>query len=267
MDAQLAAVATLVAHTRSWRAHRTGRPGFRALTAFRHSRDVFIDSPVGLVIPGHENYQPRSVRRWLDYFPRFRARDLRIGVVGGVIRDEQLSDRAQMATFSPFAFTAVDLRGRGTAWVAERVPTVGKAREQGLWAIRFRRVEDASLSPARSVTEATATLTAAIRACYEFAEGERALRQWQPFFAEALEVLAGTIPHSGDVLPVKGYREDALRLTAAAHTAWVLGDIMSWTDHQPTSSRARVVHRALTAELYAALIEAVIASVNEGLAS
>lgn len=267
MDAQLAAVATLVAHTRSWRAHKTGRPGFRALSAFRYSRDVFIDSPVGLVIPGRENYQPRSVRRWLDYFPRVRARDLRIGVVGGSIRDAQLADRAQMATFSPFAFTAVDLRGRGTAWVAERVPTVGKAREQGLWAIRFRRVEDVALPPARSVQEATQALAAAMTAAHEFAAGERELRQWQPFFEEALDVLSGTTPHSGDILPARGYREDALRLTAAARTAWVLGDIMSWTDHHPKSAEAKAVHRALTAELYACLIEAVIASVNEGLAS
>ncbi len=266
MDGNLAAAATLVAHTRAWRGGHTRRPSFSPLSAFRFSGSLKVDIPVGLVIPGREKYAPRAPRAWLDWYPRVRARDLRLGVVGGVIRDDALVHKAQMATFSPFTFTAVDTRGKGVARAAERVVNPTEV-EGALWHLHFVRVYDTSLLPAPGIKEAGDNLLAAIASARTVGVAERALKQWVPYLDHAVAILRGDAApqNPSDMLPPVGYTTAARLLVAAATQAWVVGGPGTWSDHEPRGREARALYLTVSAELYACLIEAIGAAVNEGL--
>ncbi len=256
-----------MAHTRAWRAHKIRRPSFAPLSAFRYARDLHVDIPVGLlVIPGREKYAPRAARAWLDWFPRISARDLRVGVVGGVIRDETLAEKARMATFLPFEFTAVDTRRKGVARAAERVVTPDDG-PGGLWSVRFRRVPDTALVPAPEIPDAMRNLVRALENANAVAITEKLLQQWTPYLDQAIATLRGRgeAATSGDILPRRGYSADAHRLVTAATQAWVLGGIMSWNDHEPRGKEIASMYYAATADLYGCLIEAVASAVNNGL--
>jgi len=269
VDGQLAAAATFVAHARAWRAGRAPKPSYSNLAAFRHAHELYFDTPVGLVIPGREHYRPKDVSRWLDWIPRAGARDLRVGVLGGVIRDTRLAERARMATFSPFRFTVVDTRGRMTAWVSEREPVTTTQNRRGLWVVHFRHVEDASLAPDLSVEDATRRLQTVILHALDHARREPRLAQWTSTLERSLAVLAGAGPPHGpfDVLPDYGYTDAATRLVTGVHLAWILGGEGSWSDYEARSKPDARLHDQTTSELYACLIEAMLAAVNDGLAA
>ncbi len=267
MDGQLATAATIVAHTRAWRAGRSSKPKFTRLGAFRYARDIQMDMPVGLVIPGREKYKPGAMRRWLDWMPRFKARDLLLGVVGGAIRGENLEELARMATFSPLGFTVVDTRRRHTAWLAERLPTQAGAKSFGLWSVRLRRVRDTSLPPEVSVAQANESLRKVLKAASDLARIEPSLNPWHNYFVQALVVLDSDDYQKSemDILPSEGYSDEAHRILLAARRAWVFGAVGSWMDTVPKDKRLVAAHRKISAELYACLIEAIIAAVNNGL--
>jgi hypothetical protein len=256
-----------VAHTRAWRAGHSPKPKFDRLGAFRHAREFEMDMPVGLVIPGREKYRPGAVRRWLDWMPRFKARNLRLGIVGGAIRGENLSELARMATFSPLGFTVVDTRRKRVAWLSERVPAQAGEKAFGLWGVRLRRIRDTSLAPEVSVHQATENLASVLRAARDLVRLEPRLKPWDPHFAQGLATLAGTghEPASVDILPPRGYSEAAHRLVLAVRQTWVLGGVGSWTDTVPTDRALARAHTKITAELYACLIEGIVAAVNDGL--
>lgn len=267
MDGQLAAAATFVAHARAWRAGRAPKPSYGNLSAFRHAHELYFDTPVGLVIPGHERYRPKDVSRWLDWIPRAGPRDLRVGVEGGVIRDAALPNKAKMATFSPFNFTVVDTRGRRAAWVSDREPVTAERNRRGLWVVHFRHIDDSSLAPEVFVDEATQHLQRVIVVALDHARRERRLGQWAGSLERALAVLAGAGPPQGpfDVLPDYGYTDEAMRLVTAVHYAWILGGEGSWSDYDARTREDGQTHLRTTTELYACLIEGIIAAVNEGL--
>lgn len=256
-----------MAHTRAWRAGRSSKPKFTRLGAFRYARDIQMDMPVGLVIPGRERYKPGAVRRWLDWMPRFKARDLRIGVVGGAIRGENLEELARMATFSPLGFTVVDTRRRHTAWLAERLPTRAGAQSFELWSVRLRRVRDTSLPPEVSVAQATENLRKVLKAASDLARIEPSLNPWHSYLTQALVSLDSEQYQKSemDILPSEGYSDDAHRLVLAARRAWVFGAVGSWMDTVPKDKRLVAAHRKISAELYACLVEAIISAVNFGL--
>ena len=267
MDGQLAAAATVVAHTRAWRAGHSSKPKFTRLGAFQYAREIQMDMPVGIVIPGREKYKPGAMRRWLDWMPRFKARDLRLGVVGGVIRGDNLDELAQMATFSPLGFTIVDTRRRSVAWLSEREPASATQKSFGLWAVRLRRIRDTSLPPDISVAQATANLRRVIGGARELARRDASLQPWDAHLAKALVTLdsVGRPKASLDILPDDGYADAAHRLVLAVRQAWVLGGVGSWTDTVPKDRTLARAHRKITGELYACLIEGVVAAVNDGL--
>ena len=267
MDGQLAAAATFVSHARAWRAGRAPKPNYANLAAFRHAHELYFDTPVGLVIPGHERYRPKDVSRWLDWIPRAGPRDLRVGVEGGLIRDAGLPLKARMATFSPFNFTVVDTRGRRAAWVSDREPVTVERRQRGLWVVHFRHVDDTSLPPEIFPDEATRRLQNVILAALDHSRREPRLGQWIGSLERALAVLAGAGPPRGpfDVLPDYGYTDEAMRLITAVHYAWILGGEGSWSDYEARNRDDARRHEVTTTELYACLIEGMIAAVNEGL--
>ncbi len=267
MDGQLATAATVVAHTRAWRAGHSPKPKFDRLGAFRYAREFEMDMPVGLVIPGREKYRPGAVRRWLDWIPRFKARNLRLGVVGGAVRGENLSELAKMATFSPLGFTVVDTRRKRVAWLSERVPAQAGEKSFGLWGVRLRRIRDTSLAPEISVSEATVNLKKVLTAARDLVRLEPRLKPWDPHLAQGLATLAATGHEGGqmDILPARGYTDEAHRLVLAVRQSWVLGGVGSWTDTVPADRGLARAHSRITAELYACLIEGIIAAVNDGL--
>jgi hypothetical protein len=267
VDGQLATAATVVAHTRAWRAGHASKPKFDALGAFRYAREFQMDMPVGLVIPGREKYRPGAVRRWLDWMPRFKARNLRLGIVGGAIRGDNLAELAKMATFSPLGFTVVDTRRKRVAWLSERVPARAKEKTFGLWGVRLRRIKDTSLPPEVSVEQATMNLRKVLTGARDLIRHVPDLKPWDPHLVQALGTLNSTNRVSApvDILPERGYTDAAHRLVLAVRQAWILGGVGSWTDTVPTDRALARAHRKITSELYACLIEGVVAAVNDGL--
>jgi hypothetical protein len=133
--------------------------------------------------------------------------------------------------------------------------------------MRFRHIEDGELTPPVSVPQASARLAEVVADARSLARSEAPLAQWMPYLEQAATTLAtkGRPPRVYDVLPPKGYTAEAQRLANAVAEAWILGGLMTWTDHKPKSDWAARAHRDVTTELYACLVEGMIAAVNEGL--
>jgi hypothetical protein len=199
--------------------------------------------------------------------PRFSEGDLRLGVVGGAIRGDNLDELARMSAFSPLGFTVVDTRKHKVAWLSERLPARVREKAFGLWEVRFRRIKDTSLPPTITVDEATQNLAKVVRAARDLIRHDKRLAPWDPHLAHALATLASSeAPSSSiDILPVKGYTPAAHRLVLAVRQAWVLGVVGSWSDTVPEDRTLARAHRKITSELYACLIEGVVAAVNDGL--
>ena len=184
-----------------------------------------------------------------------------------LIRGDNLDELAQMATFSPLGFTIVDTRRRSVAWLSEREPGSATQKTFGLWAVRLRRIRDTSLPPDISVSDATANLRKVLGGARELARRDASLQPWDAHLAQALTTLdsAGRPKATLDILPDDGYADAAHRLVLAVRQAWVLGGVGSWTDTVPKDRTLARAHRKITGELYACLIEGVVAAVNDGL--
>ncbi len=139
---------------------------------------------------------------------------------------------------------------------------------RGLWIVHFVHADDASLAPDLSVEDATRHLQAVILVALDHARREPRLAQWAGSLERALAALAGSGPPHGpfDVLPDYGYTDEAVRLVTGVHYAWILGGEGSWSDYEPRSKPDARLHDRTMTELYACLIEGMLAAVNDGLA-
>jgi hypothetical protein len=138
--------------------------------------------------------------------------------------------------------------------------------DQRIWEVDYHREpQDATASrPRPDLTVAAARLSTVLERAELFARGED-LADWADWFSTARalgDVEDPKPPYHPDLFPARGYPRPARRLLATAARAWVFGGMGSWNDLVFGTSHAEREYDQLSAELYAAVLDAFAASVN-----
>ncbi len=112
-------------------------------------------------------------------------------------------------------------------------------------------------------------LHAALTRARQFALHHEELTLFSDWFTAALEALRAEFPESvtvhGDTRPIVAVAAlglPARRLFAAARRAWVFGGMGSWNDNSFREQAVNDEYRDITAELYDAVLESIMAAVN-----
>ena len=120
--------------------------------------------------------------------------------------------------------------------------------------------------PPVDLTRTAAALDRALTDAAAFAADEPRLKNWIDWFERARRALSSAAPESLPWPPQVPLLAPAMhplaarRLVAAAECAWVFGGMGSWNDYSPPAGKES--YRAITAALYASVIDAVVAGVN-----
>jgi hypothetical protein len=153
-------------------------------------------------------------------------------------------------------------------WRASWVIGEKEAGDRGIWEVEHRGESvDAGIVPPRSdVSASKQRLTWALSSAEAFAHTQE-LRRWADWFTEARRLGAtdGRPPSLSDILPVRGFSKAARQLLAMAMRSWVFGGMGSWNDLAFTSRQQEEEYERVSAELYSAVLGALVAAVNSEL--
>ena len=111
-------------------------------------------------------------------------------------------------------------------------------------------------------------LDRALRDALALANGKPDLRVWAGYFERARAALISAAPESlldersAPVLAEGMHVLMARQLVTAAQCAWVFGGMGSWNDYTASDDAGRERYQAVTAALYAAVVDAIPAGVN-----
>jgi hypothetical protein len=139
------------------------------------------------------------------------------------------------------------------------------------WKVTYRGAtvpHDAIRADPVDVGWATRELGRAVAAASELARNDAELRSWDTRFERARAALESDEPaklldvRDNSVLAPAIHRLEARRLVAAAQCAWVFGGMGSWNDYAGADGESRARHRSVTADLYAAVVDAIVGGVN-----
>jgi len=140
--------------------------------------------------------------------------------------------------------------------------------EKRIWSVRFTVVATrARVQEGPDVLQASGRLSAALDDAVSLVSGRPHFDDWENTFRHAKECLSSAtpvIPFHPDLLPPEGYGLDARRLLAGAASAWVFGGMGSWNDVNLVDDAN---YKAVTRELFEAVMEGVVAATNSRLAS
>jgi len=163
---------------------------------------------------------------------------------------------------------AVSRDGENSLWVP-MWSAVARYPETKIWSVQYSRALARATPASLSIREAKDRLERAVRETAEFAFAQ-GLSVWGETFERAagsLESAQPVAPYHPDILPPGGYSLAARRLLAAAVGAFVFGGMGSWNDITVADPEARARYEPLTRELYAAVMDGLIAAVNQGIAA
>jgi hypothetical protein len=153
--------------------------------------------------------------------------------------------------------------GRRERWSGRWAVTSPQHPEQRIWRVDFHGAPTRSRRSHRTTRhDAAVRLDAALGAAESLVAGRQYFESWEKTFRDARSVLASAapeIPYHPDLLPA-GSTLDARQLLGTASHAWVFGGMGSWNDVALTDDPR---YKPVTAELFEAMIEAVVAATNE----
>jgi hypothetical protein len=150
-------------------------------------------------------------------------------------------------------------------WRARWSPDRREDPSRRIWSVAYRELpgHDAPV-PRESVREASDRLRTALTHAERLAL-DADLRTWARWFGDASEKLGAAravFEHHADLLPPTGYTEPARTLLAACERAWVFGGMGSWNDVGFEDPELDARYRAVTPELFSAVLRGIAAAVN-----
>jgi hypothetical protein len=181
--------------------------------------------------------------------------------------DPRIADHKSAAFVGGGGHTVLAARrdGRWDLWGAGWKFGDRHAKDRRVWSVRYERFGAVDeLLPEKTPAEATAALREALRHIHAFATAN-AIDGFAGSFAQGLALLDGepALPPFHDDLFVAGtLSEAASRLLKASQPSWVFGGMGSWNDMILDGSAGEEYAR-VTSALYAALLDAIAAGVNE----
>jgi hypothetical protein len=260
---ELAQLIALAAHGSAWLAGRTGAlpPDLEGTNStFRFVRQVRFELEGSLL---HKPVIATDVASWLEDVRHRGLTRLWLAIPDGA----GVSDRRLIAFVGTATWFLIATEKDRPAEVWRPIWTLaeGDAPDRPMWDVEYRgrrmsKVEVPHLSPAVSMER----LTGAITAAEAFAASE-GLDDWAAVFGAALrlgEAADAVPPFHPDMFPPAAYGRAARHLLAMADRAFVFGGMGSWNDLALASPSATDAYERVSAELYAAVLEAVVAAVN-----
>jgi hypothetical protein len=137
------------------------------------------------------------------------------------------------------------------------------ASEHRIWSVHYQGAYLDQVVPQRPGSRcAQERLAEALEAAREFAARQN-LGTWPGWFERAL-ASGRDIPYHPDMLP-PAYTSEAHHLAAMAAQAWVFGGMGSWNDLGFKDRAVEAEYEEVSMKLYAAVLLALLASVNDGL--
>jgi hypothetical protein len=150
----------------------------------------------------------------------------------------------------------------GQLWQAHLTVPARVAADGRIWSESFLS-RPSSLAPrVPDAGGAAGDLDGALKRAAAFAD-EQDLASWAELFRRARRASGGGSGLGARLLPA-GWSGTAGRLLDTAGTAWVFGGMGSWNDVGLADPAARDEYDAVTRELYAAVMQAIVAAVNLG---
>ena len=148
-------------------------------------------------------------------------------------------------------------------WMSRWEVTDQNASDNRIWGVTYGCVDRSnhgSLAPAADLNAVASRLQTAFTATRDFADRHK-LPLWSEWFQRALKCLNPsepiTFPDHTDFICLDSYPEIARRLFAAAYDGWVFGGMGSWNDLYFESNTENDQYHELSAELFAAITDAV----------
>jgi hypothetical protein len=153
--------------------------------------------------------------------------------------------------------------GKRELWSGRSAVTMDQHPERRIWSVQFRgRSTRARLTEGPPPDAAQRRLDAALQGAIALVAGRMHFNDWERIFRGALAQLTASapeVPYYVDLLPSKGYGLQSRRLLAAASGAWVFGGMGTWNDVAIDDVES---YRAVTAELFEGVMDAVLAATN-----
>jgi hypothetical protein len=157
--------------------------------------------------------------------------------------------------------------GRSEVWHALWEIGDRDGSDRGIWEVEYRgeSVDERVVPPRPDISASAQRLVAALQKVEAFARTKE-LTRWADWFAKARRAGAGDLelPPS-DILPARGFSDVATRVLDMAMYAWVFGGMGSWNDLAFRSREQEDEYERVSAELYSAVLEALVAGVNSEL--
>jgi len=260
---ELAQLIALAAHGSAWLAGRTGDlpPDLEGTNStFKFVRQIRFELEGSLL---HKPVVATDLASWLEEARHRAVTRLWLAIPDEAgVGDRRLVDFVGTATWF---LVATEKDRPAEVWRPIWILADGDAPDRPTWDVEYRgrrnsKVEVPHVSPAASMER----LTGAITQAQAFAAGE-GLDDWAAVFGAALrlgEAADPVPPLHPDMFPPTAYGRSARHLLAMADRAFVFGGKGSWNDLALPSPSATDAYERVTAELYAAVLEAVVAAVN-----
>lgn len=265
MNGELAQVAALVAHARVALSSRSPFSLDLSNSTFKFVRDLTFDQELRRFLREPLFRQIGSTpAQWYEYLVRSDARSVALTPrpSGGVLADHVA---VAFAGGGSWGIGVVE-DGRNKIWRAHWHVGNPNAPDRRIWSVHYREFEG-ERPPSEGITVATAhaKLARILTDAEDFAR-EAKLAPWPDLFAAAHHKLgaeAPTFEYHPDILPSSMYTNNARRLFAACERAWVFGGMGSWNDLVFREGELQRRYDAITGELYTAVLDGIVASVNE----
>jgi hypothetical protein len=149
------------------------------------------------------------------------------------------------------------------AWCASWTVGDRSVAKNRIWAVHYEGEPAGEVLPQRpDLRVAGEQLRKSLRSAREFA-ARHGLDTWVAWFDRAL-ASSSDIPYHPDMLPA-AYPPPSRHLAAAVAQAWAFGGMRSWNDIGFVDGAVQSEYRELSAQLYAATLQALLASANDGL--
>ena len=260
MDGALAQVIAIATHGSAWLRERSSvdLEEFAAHnSSFQYVGELTF-FPSGGVNPWLEVQEANSIERiWLS-----------IAGLGGSRPTGALEPHVAIAFAGGSHGGLLTAHGNGRhLWEAEWTVGDKNAADRRIWRVTYG-AREVPVDPQRpDVEEAAKRLAAALSAARDFAHRQD-LKSWPEVFSEALRQWTepGLSPrYHPDLFPPGQFDERAVRLASMAQMANVFGGMGSWNDMGFADREEVEAHRAISRELFAAMLEAFVASVNSEL--
>jgi len=153
-----------------------------------------------------------------------------------------------------------------TYWIGKEELTREDAKNGRIWSTKYSQLSSKpnSFQPNYSLVQTKQKLSSVLTRIAAFS-GKHGLDYWTDIFKKASANLTSTQPvvdYYTDFIVAEYYSLSARQVLFAASKAWVFGGMGSWNDIVYQTEKDEALNKALSAELYDAVIEGIMASVN-----